>query len=314
MKTAQKHYEVADKAWQPVVGCDPGMPCAPGCWARRTVARTVSCQRPKSPDRAEFYQIALTPDGQKWSGEVYLDEKHLLDPLRWRKPGRVATGFHGDWGRLKHKDLDRMFAVMALCPHLDFMPLTKQPDRVLGYLSDPDIIDRLEVATHDHLDLHEELDTYLAPWPIRNVTIGCSVMTQHEADKMLPAMKAISDLGWRTHVWYEPAWTGVNWRGWEFIEQLIMGGESGPRARPCDIAWFRNSIRWCRENRVAPYVKQFGSNPWIDRDQWHNRVGVKAIDLKAGPLVKLLLRDRKGSDPAEWLPELRVREQPEVRR
>jgi protein gp37 len=80
---SEKIYGVADKAWQCVVGCDPHMPCAPRCWARKTVARIVECQKPQNPDRAEFFQIALTPDGKEWSGKTYLDEAHLLDPLKW---------------------------------------------------------------------------------------------------------------------------------------------------------------------------------------------------------------------------------------
>lgn len=57
------------RAWQPIVGCDPHMSCAPRCWARKTVARVVECQRMQHP-RSEFFQQALTPDGKQWSGKI----------------------------------------------------------------------------------------------------------------------------------------------------------------------------------------------------------------------------------------------------
>src|SRR5581483_9596647 len=111
------------------------MPCAPRCWARKTVARITECQ---GDSARELFSIALTPDKKQWSGVVLLDEKHLLDPLKWRKPALVAMGFHGDWGRLSEADMDRVAAVMVLTardglwPHR-FIPLTKQPQNVVAW-------------------------------------------------------------------------------------------------------------------------------------------------------------------------------------
>jgi hypothetical protein len=68
----REQYAVADKAWQFVVGCSPNMSCAPRCWARRTVARVVECQRDQNPYRAKFFQNALRSDLQRWSGRVFL--------------------------------------------------------------------------------------------------------------------------------------------------------------------------------------------------------------------------------------------------
>src|ERR1017187_4567296 len=130
----EKIYGIADKAWQVVVGCDPHMSCAPRCWARKTVARIVACQTPKFPERAKFFQVALTPDGKRWSGETYLDVAHLADPLKWNKPALIATGFHGDWGRLSDDDKLAMFRIIGECPYHTFMPLSKQPDSVFGFV------------------------------------------------------------------------------------------------------------------------------------------------------------------------------------
>lgn len=228
----RKEYGIADKAWQVVVGCDPHMPCAPRCWARKTVARIVECQAGQHPERAAFFQIALSGDGKQWSGAVTLDRRHLTDPFSWRKPYVIATGFHGDWARLPEKDQSEILTVIRNCERHDFRMLTKAP----GYLLE-----------------------FLAGWrALGNMSIGFSVMNQQEADRMRQAVAVISGMGWRTHVWYEPAIGPVNWQGWEFLELIIAGGESGSKARPANPKWFRDTRDFCQSNGIAFKFKQWG--------------------------------------------------------
>jgi protein gp37 len=72
---------------------------------------------------------------------------------------------------------------------------------------------------------------------------------------------------------------------------VIVGGESGPRARPCDLAWIRSIVQQCRAAGVPVFVKQLGSSP-----------------VAAGGTVGL--RGRKGAEPSEWPEDLRVQETP----
>jgi protein gp37 len=271
----EKHYGIADKAWQPVVGCDPHMPCAPRCWARKTVARIVECQKPTSPERAALFQIALTPDGKQWSGKTFLDEAHLADPLKWRKPALIATGFHGDIGRLPEEALDRVFAVVERADQHSYLMLTKCPRDLARYLDDG-IGFRRRVCGTDcacwgaapgevrvcHIECececHDEFE------PFSNVSIGCSVMNQSEADKMRPAMAALAAMGWRTHVWYEPALGPVDWTGWEFLELIISGGESGTKSRPSHPQWHRDTRDFCQAHGMAYRFKQWGD--WTPRE------------------------------------------------
>lgn len=293
MGANSKIYGVADKAWQVVTGCSPKMPCAERCWARRTVARVVSCQGDKARD---VFKIALTPDGSKWSGNVQLDTAHLLDPMKWKKPVRIATGFHGDWGRLSPEDIATVLAVMSQCPEHQFMPLTKCPGDIATLLAWDFVEDEIDAAGSRLGWCHANAAGRI---PLGNVSIGCSVMYQSGAfgaDQMREPMRKISELGWRTHVWYEPAISRVNWNGWEFIEQLIMGGESGNAARSSNLEWYRDSIVWCRDNGVAPWMKQLGRHP-ID--------GAFHYFCENDP--------RKGEDMADWPRSLCVREYPETR-
>jgi protein gp37 len=272
-KMKEKLYGVADKAWQVVVGCDPKMPCAPRCWARKTVARVVDCQKPTSPDRAEFFQIALTPDGQKWSGNVSLDEPHLKDPLGWKKPAVIATGFHGDWARMEHTDMHLVAAVMALCPKHKFMPLTKQPHAIVSWCESlQGQAERWAPQTKngkftsaDFLNFNWMRYTFgrgpafpYHEWPLKNVNIGCSVMNQTEADTMRVPMQQLAAMGWGTHVWYEPAIGPVDWKGWEHVSVIIAGGESGTKSRPAMRDWFCATRDWCLKNDAGFVFKQWG--------------------------------------------------------
>lgn len=88
------------------------------------------------------------------------------------------------------------------------------------------------------------------------------------------------------------------------LDWIIVGGESGPGARPFDVAWARSTIEQCRSAKVACFVKQLGARPIAARH---------TIASLGGEVAEpLALRHRKGADPSEWPEDLRVREMPEV--
>ncbi len=245
----EKLYGLADKAWQPIVGCREDLECAKRCWARRTVARIVECQRKDHPERAAFFQQVLTPNGQHWNGKVFLDKAHLTDPLRWRKPALIATGFHGDWALLPEADKDRMVAVMALCEQHRFMVLTKRPE----YISE------WAWRKHGYFTLEYKPGCSVSRFlPLDNVLLGVSITCQADADVHRPVMAALAAMGWQTHVWHEPAVDPVDWWGWEFLKLLVSGGESGPGARPTHPDWVRADRDWCVAHRIPFVFKQWG--------------------------------------------------------
>lgn len=255
-----KIYGMCDRAWQPLVGCDPHMSCAPNCWAVRTVRRVVECQKTVAPKRAEFYQIALSADGKKWSGETVLDDLHMVDPLKWRKPALIACGFHGDWGRLSPMDMLAVLKVPGMMPRHAYMTLTKQPQNVAKTLEGRRWREFTQARNEPYRALvihgeHAESDLCALP----NVTIGCSIMTQADADAMLGPMSLLSQWGWKTHVWYEPARGLVDWEGWDFIECLIYGGESGPLAKKNSLDWPAVALEWCGRKGVKFWMKQLGN-------------------------------------------------------
>jgi hypothetical protein len=123
------------------------------------------------------------------------------------------------------------------------------------------------------------------------------------------------------------------------LDWIIVGGESGPGARPFDVEWARSTVRQCRAADVPVFVKQMGGyvcdrndrlaldNPPLDKTWWPEPKcswddgprGNIERDLRGyrddyqGAPVRIKLQDRKGGDPSEWPEDLRVREFPEAR-
>lgn len=105
------------------------------------------------------------------------------------------------------------------------------------------------------------------------------------------------------------------------LDWIVVGGESGPGARPFDIAWARNTIEQCKDAGVACFVKQISGKPYDSEavkqsdGYWpisEERYGsVKAFPGAAQEYALChVLKDRKGGDMSEWPEDLRVRELP----
>lgn len=78
----------------------------------------------------------------------------------------------------------------------------------------------------------------------------------------------------------------------------IVGGESGPQARPCDLGWIESTIDQFKAAGVPLFVKQVGSRSGYQRmDGWHDRTNL-------GP------KNSKGGDWEDWPDKIRVREFP----
>lgn len=95
------------------------------------------------------------------------------------------------------------------------------------------------------------------------------------------------------------------------IDWVIVGGESGPRARPCDVAWIRSIVEQCHAARVPCFVKQLGACVQIADSPLREWPSARLISGPGGGMGRCIgLDDRKGGDPSEWPEDLRVREFP----
>lgn len=91
----------------------------------------------------------------------------------------------------------------------------------------------------------------------------------------------------------------------------IVGGESGPKARPMDLAWARSIVKQCQSAGVPCFVKQLGAQPMeasnLGRCE-HEQNPCEHCDYG-----RMMLRNRKGGDPDEWPEDVRARQFPEGR-
>lgn len=234
----------------------------------------------------------------------------------------------------------RLFRLIEQTPALDWLLLTKRTENVrrlvveMGWLANDG-----------------------AEWP-RNLWIGCTVENQQRAEERLPHLLAIPAPV--RFVSYEPALGPVDFASvgalgctcddhirchgacrfarlfklsdrLRRVDWIIVGGESGPGARPFDLEWARATVAQCRDAGVPVFVKQMGSRPrgmcdwhqhgtfppvWVDSDGVLPEVSGRpkadlchAFDEAWWPCAPNL-RDRKGGDMAEWPEDLRVRQVP----
>lgn len=199
-----------DATWNPVVGCTR---VSAGCDSCYAVKQSYRLERMGQARYAGL--TVLNGKGDRhFSGVVRTVPEALEVPLRWRKPRMVFVNSMSD---LFHRDvpfdfIDRVFAVMALCPQHTFQILTKRPERMAEYLSDADrkyaihaALDRL-CSTLDDRTVPGKLDPLngrkfivsrsvwaSAPafatglvWPLPNVWLLTSTESQRALDARLP--------------------------------------------------------------------------------------------------------------------------------
>lgn len=134
--------------------------------------------------------------GHRADVEIFLDEKMLLAPLRWKKPRRIFVNSMSDTFAEFVKDewIDRMFAVMALAPQHTFQVLTKRPERMRRHLCAlTEMCDGEDGLCIELRWVGEAIDLdwrSIAPdiWPLPNVWLGTSAEDQATADERIPLL------------------------------------------------------------------------------------------------------------------------------
>ena len=203
-----------------------------------------------------------------WTGRIVVNERVVDAPLRWRRPRRIFVNSMSD---LFHEDvadetIDRIFAVMALAPRHTFQILTKRPERMHEYMSarvvnagnEPRIA-AFAGAVSKMADARGLPERSLQ-WPLANMWLGVSVEDQRRADERIPlllqtpvALRFLS---------MEPLLGPVDIRNYLSetggVDWVIVGGESGPEARPMHLDWARALRDQCLGARVPFFFKQWG--------------------------------------------------------
>jgi protein gp37 len=169
----------------------------------------------------------------KWTGHIVLDEAALETPYSWKRPRRVFVNSMSD---LFHEDvpgtfIQRVWTTMAATPRHTYQILTKRPERMA------------EVLSSDVFPV------------LRNVWLGTSV----EDGRVIYRLDALRRVPAAVRfVSFEPLIGSVNDANLDRIDWAIVGGESGPKARPMDVRWVDEIEGMCREAGAAFFFKQWG--------------------------------------------------------
>lgn len=303
--------------WNPFSGCSPQKPSAgcDHCYAER-LAATRLAHLPAYDGLASMVHRGTESSGRlecedvpKWSGKVRFFPEKLAEPLKRRAPSGIFVADMGDIALLPFEQIAAIFGVMAACPQHRFYLLTKRPGRLRQWFDDwldskcPDSDWSWSRWTRcwTELSRHFVTDpTAIQPkrWPLPNVFVGTSVCTSADLGNLDELRRIPAAV---RYVSFEPLLEDLGQVDLTGIAWAIIGGESGPRARPCHVEWVRSLVRQCKAAGCATWVKQLGANPVESPlSQFEGAMGVDEIEL----------RDRAGSDMAEWPADLRMRETP----
>lgn len=276
--------EWTDATWNPIRGCSRASEGCRHCYAERVAARFSG---PGMPYEG-LVRISNTLDGRKpigWNGTVRMVAEHLADPLRWKRPRRVFVNSMSDLFHesLTNEQIAAVFGVMAAAPRHTFQVLTKRARRMREWFAWAGRLDLDRLQAHaysailesDHAGRLAIARGRGQSWPLPNVWLGVSVENQAAADERIPELLATpAAVRW---ISAEPLLGPVNLTSWLWdwsrieseddnggalpprdprLSWVVAGCESGPGARPCDVAWLRSLRDQCAKAGVAYFVKQ----------------------------------------------------------
>lgn len=255
MSTNSK-IEWTETTWNPTTGCDRVSAGCDNCYAL-----TMS-KRLKAMGQAR-YQLDGDPRTSGPGFGLTLHEDALGEPLRWRKPRRVFVNSMSDLfhDRVPVEFLAEVFAVMARTPQHTYQILTKRHARLRSVLKSP-------VFKAHFARLTDGTAAADAILPLPNVWLGVSAEDQHWADIRIPALlDTPATVRWVSAepllgpITLRAEWTGSDphRRHEPSVDWIVIGGESGPSARPMDPEWARDIVEQARNGGTVPFVKQLGA-------------------------------------------------------
>jgi protein gp37 len=199
--------EWTDATWSPVVGCKAISPGCDHCYAARQASGRLK----------HLTAYAGLAESGAFTGEIRLLPERLDKPLRWKRPRRIFVDSMSD---LFHPDvpddfIGSVFAIMRRAHWHTFQVLTKRPQRMATWVNGSIGIPRnLWLGTSIESDAYAFRANHL-----RETSAAVRFLSLEPLLGPLPSL-SLTDIDW-----------------------VIVGGESGPGARPMHPDWARE-IRW----------------------------------------------------------------------
>ncbi len=307
------------KTWNPTIGCTRVSQGCKNCYAFELHDKRHKGWQDGWEDAPKQYHKPFTT--------LQIIPERLLEPLRWKKPSRVFVNSMSD---LFHPDiptefLDKVFAVMFYMAEVHtFQVLTKRPERMKAYLKDPELPKRLVAESLAIIDQTFKPSAVWArePWIQKNgqkntiearltqlfelhnsvkhpnIWLGVSVENQAAAEERISLLlDTPAGIRWLS---CEPLLEAVDLSKWLlFLDWVVVGGESGAKARDFQIPWALDLLMQCKAYLTPFFMKQLGS------------VTVKRSKiLGENGILHGRLSDKHGGKIEEFPEFLQVREYP----
>lgn len=220
--------EWTDATWNPISGCVMISPGCTNCYAMRMAARLQAMRHPA-------YVRATRKSGGRpvWTGKIHLIEKALSTPLSWRKPRKIFVNSMSDLFQdgIPIEFIARVWEIMEKAHWHTYQILTKRPENML--------------------DVFEALGRAALP----NVWLGTSVESERYKGRIRQLQRIPAYVRF---VSFEPLIGSIGKLSLSGIHWAIVGGESGPRARPMKAKWVEEIRRQCEDEQVKFFFKQWG--------------------------------------------------------
>lgn len=291
-------------------------------WTKYTYNPWLGCRK-VAPECEKCYIVRQTPlrvRGIKHGAKRHrCAESTLKEPLRWDREAkaegvreRVFCLSLGDWldKEVPIEWLTDLLVMVWRCQNLDWLLLTKRPqnwrERIGKALMLASENDRYEIGFVDWLNKWMQvflggIGTYPA-----NVWIGVSAGADQAAALEIPAKIHFLSC--------EPMLRPYPLLNAKF-DWIIFGGESEPggEPRPFDVIDLDRGLKFCRENKVAAFVKQMGGAPVFPRDYFDDNSRVTYgwrddVTFPGGCTIKL--SNNHGSEIEQWPERFQVRDFP----
>lgn len=246
------HIEWTDATWNPTTGCTKISEACTNCYIDRT-----------PPFRMAHRKFV--------NGHVPLElhANRLDTPLKWKRARKIFVNSLSD---LFHKDIPDqfivdVFATMYNAQWHTFQVLTKRPERMQSLLTNPrfpwaigcTVFNRLQKTEPEKaaiLSREEFIDDVMMLWPLPNVWLGVTTENQKRADERIPVL--LKTPSCVRFISAEPLLGNVQVPDLKLLDWVIVGGESGPGARPMHPDWARSIRDQCQAAGVPFHFKQHG--------------------------------------------------------
>ena len=218
--SSQSSIEWTDSTWNPVRGCTKLSPGCKHCYAQTFAERFRGV---KGHPYESGFDLRTVPE-------------RLADPLKWTNPRMIFVNSMSDLFHESVPDeyIEQVCEVMSLANWHTFQVLTKRSKRLSNLLTGP--LKRFAEMSHIWWGVSVENRKHGVPRidDLRNSPVSVRFLSVE------PLLEGLGKLDL----------TGISW--------VIVGGESGPGARPLEIDWVRSVRDQCEKAKIPFFFKQWG--------------------------------------------------------